>query len=101
MRSMGMLTELMGVGSDDGSWWLHGLKPRRCELCGALFVPKGRSQRFCCEGCRESMCRTCSFAVRCGRGTFCMVYGDDLPKGGLIKRCSAHVERPDNRQQPR
>lgn len=27
--------------------------------------------------------------------------GDDLPKVGLIKRCSAHVERPDNRQQPR
>lgn len=95
MRSMGMLTELMGVGSDDGSWWLHGLKPRRCELCGALFMPKGRSQRFCCEGCRESRCRTCRFAAESGkRGAFCMVFNERLINGGLIKRCSAYVERP-------
>lgn len=50
---MGMLTELMGVGSDDGSWWRHDLKPRRCELCGALYMPKTRTQRFCSEGCKN------------------------------------------------
>lgn len=92
------LTELGMFPTDDGSFFRHGLRPRRCELCGALFVPKGRSQRFCCEGCRESRCRTCRFAAESGkRGAFCMVFNERLINGGLIKRCSAYVERPDNR----
>lgn len=96
------LTELGMFPTDDGSFFRHGLRPRRCELCGKVFHPNARGQRFCSEACRSSKCRTCRFLVGEGkRGAFCMVYGEKLVEGGLIKRCSAYVERPDNRQQPR
>lgn len=38
--------------------WFTPLKPgettRRCEACGAEYVPRSRAQKYCCGKCAEA-----------------------------------------------
>lgn len=32
--------------------WNNRAKPRICERCGEEYMPRSRTQRFCCKECR-------------------------------------------------
>ena len=41
------------IRTDGWAGWNQRAKPRKCEVCGEEYMPKSRSQRFCCKACRE------------------------------------------------